>query len=229
MLDLSDFAKMTNSDSEEEDNKKENTIKEVEQVFEEKLIEVHEEKIKIREFAYSNTNAGVVWPSTYTLIDYLLAHQDKFRNKKIIELGSATGVLSIFLNKKGYNVTSSDYNADEITENIKFNKSLNNIEFKHIPLILLTLIYLKDTWGDTFKEEDKDFDIVIASDILLYVQYFEKLIITLKQLMDNKKDSFMLMAYGRKLYDSKKFFVLLTENDFEYELVGSKTWIIKKK
>ncbi|KAN0026825.1 hypothetical protein ACTFIV_007816 [Dictyostelium citrinum] len=217
MLDLSDFAKMTNSDSEDEDNKKENIT--VEQIFEEKLIEVHEESIKIREFAYSNTNAGVIWPSTYTLIDYLLAHQELFKNKRIIELGSATGVLSIFLNKKGYNVTSSDYNADEITENINFNKSLNNIEFKHIP----------HTWGDTFKEEDKDFDIVIASDILLYVQYFEKLMITLKQLMDNKKDSFMLMAYGRKLYDSKKFFVLLEQNDFEYELVGSKTWIIKKK
>ncbi|EAL71788.1 hypothetical protein DDB_G0271316 [Dictyostelium discoideum AX4] len=217
MLDLSDFAKMTNSDSEDEDNKKENII--TEQVFEEKLIEVHGEKIKIREFAYSNTNAGVIWPSTYTLIDYLLLNQERFKNKKIIELGSATGVLSIFLNKKGYNVTSSDYNADEITENINFNKSLNNIEFKHIP----------HTWGDTFKEEDKDFEIVIASDILLYVQYFEKLMITLRQLMDNKKDSFMLMAYGRKLYDSKKFFVLLEENDFEYELVGSKTWIIKKK
>ncbi|KAN0025437.1 hypothetical protein ACTFIU_003698 [Dictyostelium citrinum] len=217
MLDLSDFAKMTNSDSEDEDNKKENIT--VEQIFEEKLIEVHEESIKIREFAYSNTNAGVIWPSTYTLIDYLLAHQELFKNKRIIELGSATGVLSIFLNKKGYNVTSSDYNADEITENINFNKSLNNIEFKHIP----------HTWGDTFKEEDKDFDIVIASDILLYVQYFEKLMITLKQLMDNKKDGFMLMAYGRKLYDSKKFFVLLEQNDFEYELVGSKTWIIKKK
>ncbi|KAM9997060.1 hypothetical protein ACTFIZ_002019 [Dictyostelium cf. discoideum] len=218
MLDLSDFAKMTNSDSEDEDNKKENILT-VEQVFEEKLIEVHGEKIKIREFAYSNTNAGVIWPSTYTLIDYLLSNQERFKNKKIIELGSATGVLSIFLNKKGYNVTSSDYNADEITENINFNKSLNNIEFKHIP----------HTWGDTFKEEDKDFEIVIASDILLYVQYFEKLMITLRQLMDNKKDSFMLMAYGRKLYDSKKFFVLLEENDFQYELVGSKTWIIKKK
>ncbi|KAM9969104.1 hypothetical protein ACTFIW_003388 [Dictyostelium discoideum] len=217
MLDLSDFAKMTNSDSEDEENKKENII--TEQVFEEKLIEVHGEKIKIREFAYSNTNAGIIWPSTYTLIDYLLLNQERFKNKKIIELGSATGVLSIFLNKKGYNVTSSDYNADEITENINFNKSLNNIEFKHIP----------HTWGDTFKEEDKDFEIVIASDILLYVQYFEKLMITLRQLMDNKKDSFMLMAYGRKLYDSKKFFVLLEENDFEYELVGSKTWIIKKK
>ncbi|EGC40004.1 hypothetical protein DICPUDRAFT_147171 [Dictyostelium purpureum] len=219
MFDLSDFAKMTNSDSEDENENNKNENKEIEQVFEEKTLEIYDKTIKIREFHFSTTNAGYIWPSTYTIIDYILAHKEKFENKKIIELGSATGILSIFLNAKGFDVTSSDYNNPEISENIEYNKSLNNINFRHIP----------HTWGDTFEENDKNFDIVIASDILLYVMYFEKLMLTLRQLMDNKENSFMLMAYGRKLYDSKKFFVLLEENDFEYELVGSKMWIIKKK
>ncbi|EFA76918.1 putative methyltransferase [Heterostelium album PN500] len=213
MFDLSDFAKLTNSDSEDESDKLTN-----EQQYEEKQINVHDEILTIREFHFSTTNAGYVWPSTFFIIDYILKHSELFKDKRIIELGSGTGILSLFLKKKGFNVTSSDIDEKDVTENNQYNQNLNNVNYDHIP----------HTWGEKFPEDLNNFDIVIASDIILYVAYFEKLMITLRQLMDNKPGAFMLMSYKRKLYNSKRFFVLLTENDFEYEMVESKTWIIRK-
>ncbi|GAM16851.1 hypothetical protein SAMD00019534_000260, partial [Acytostelium subglobosum LB1] len=179
MFDLSDFAKMTNSDSEDEQQSKDVSVA---QQYEEKMIPIRDEELTIREFHFSATNAGYVWPSTFFIIDYMLEHQQMFTNKRIIEIGSGTGILSLFL-----------------------------------------------TWGDKFPEDRNNFDVVIASDIILYVAYFEKLMITLRQLMDHRPDSFMIMAYKRKLYNSKNFFVLLTDNGFEFESIGSKMWIIRKK
>eukprot|EP01133_Synstelium_polycarpum_P002533 gene2533-2901_t len=220
MYDLSDFAQMTRSDSDSDNETgNNNSGNNVEQVYEQKTISIHEEELVIREFHFSTTNAGYVWPSTFYLIDYILEHRDLFANKKVIELGSGTGILSLYLKKKGIDITSSDIDNPEVSENIIYNQSLNNIQFNHIP----------HTWGDEFPKEDNDFDVVIASDIILYVSYFEKLMVTLRQLMDHKKDSFMIMAYKRKLYDSKKFFILLSENGFEFEIIGSKMWKIQKK
>ncbi|KAF2071759.1 hypothetical protein CYY_006925 [Polysphondylium violaceum] len=215
LFDLSDFAKMTNSDS---DSDNENSKNNNDQVFDEKTVEINQKSIKIREFHYSTTNAGYIWPATFTMADYISKNIQVFNNKKIIELGSATGILSIYLKQIGLNVTASDYNDPEIQENIEYNSKLNDIHFNYIP----------HSWGEEFPKEKNDFDIVIASDILLYVSHFDKLISTLKQLMDERKDSFLLISYKRKMSNVRIFFDLMMKNGFQYETVGQRIWILRK-
>ncbi|KYQ90114.1 superoxide-generating NADPH oxidase flavocytochrome [Tieghemostelium lacteum] len=213
-LNLSDFTKLTNTDSEDENNIKED--ENVQQVYVDKDISYRNKIVKIREFQYSSTNAGIVWPSAYCMIDYILDNKDKFKDKKILELGSATGYTAIFLKSEGLDITSSDIDNQEITDNILHNQSLNQISFPHIP----------HTWGTEFPNDNNNFDVIIGSDIIIYVAYLEKLVATLVQIM--KPHSIMIMTYKRKIYASQKFFTLLESNGFQYETIGNKTWLIKR-
>jgi hypothetical protein len=104
---------------------------------------------------------------------------------------SGTGALAIFLRKTyGVDITTSDYDDKDIEENIAHNCRVNNLDLlphirrkKTTNLSILvnstlyaplergklrfdTLLY-SDTWGDPFPVLRPDWNMVIASDILL--------------------------------------------------------------
>eukprot|EP01035_Chromulina_nebulosa_P030356 gene30356-40338_t len=82
-------------------------------------------RIKVTQSAYHPTNANKVWPGTYILVDYMLANWMRlFESNKVtpivsstLELGAATGALSIFLKMKGVDVLTSDYDDGGQIEN----------------------------------------------------------------------------------------------------------------
>lgn len=46
-------------------------------------------------------NANKVWPGTFILADFMSKHEGRYKGKgRILELGAATGALSIFLRLK---------------------------------------------------------------------------------------------------------------------------------
>ncbi|GMY25495.1 EEF1A lysine methyltransferase 3 isoform X3 [Fagus crenata] len=74
-----------------------------------------------------------------------------------------TGALAIYLQKLFcLDITTSDYDDQEIEENIAHNCRANGIT----PI----LPHVKHTWGDTFPAADPDWDLIIASDILLWLK-----------------------------------------------------------
>lgn len=95
-------------------------------------------------------------------------------------IGSGTGALAIFLQRLlNLNITTSDYDDQEIEENIAHNCRVNGIT----PV----LPHIKHTWGDNFPTSDPDWDLIIASDILLYVKQYPNLIKTLLFLLKSYK------------------------------------------
>lgn len=115
----------------------------------------------IREFSFHQLNANLLWPGTFAFAEWLVQHRSCIEGRRAIELGSGTGALAIFL-QKSYNldITTSDYDDQEIEKNIAHNCRENEI-----PVIP----HIKHTWGDKFPNSDPDWDLIIASDILLYV------------------------------------------------------------
>ncbi|PKI34515.1 hypothetical protein CRG98_045052 [Punica granatum] len=117
-------------------------------------------ELVIREFSFHQLNANLLWPGTFAFAVWLVQDQFCLQGRRCIELGSGTGALAIFLRKSfNLDITTSDYDDSEIEENIAYNCRVNGIS--------PALPHIKHSWGDTFPEADPDWDLIIASDILL--------------------------------------------------------------
>ncbi|KAG1337708.1 protein N-terminal and lysine N-methyltransferase efm7 [Cocos nucifera] len=135
----------------------------------------------IREFSFHQLNANLLWPGTFAFSEWLFQNQSLLCGRHILELGSGTGALAIFLKRSfGVDITTSDFDDKEIEENIAHNCRANE---------LAVLPHIRYTWGEMFPTSEPDWDLIIASDILLYVKQYSNLIKTL---------SFLLEAYKRK-------------------------------
>lgn len=136
--------------------------------------------LNIREYSFHHLNANLLWPGTFAFAEWLSQHRFCLGGRKILELGSGTGALAIFLRKSfQLDITTSDYDDMEIEENIAHNCGANGIS----PV----LPHIKHSWGDPFPTVDPDWDLVIASDILLYVKQYKNLIKTLSFLLKSCK------------------------------------------
>ncbi|XP_048127151.1 uncharacterized protein LOC115745754 isoform X4 [Rhodamnia argentea] len=82
----------------------------------------------IREFSFHQLNANLLWPGTFAFAEWLVQHRTWIEGRRIIELGSGTGALAIFLQKSfSLDITTSDYDDLEIEENIAHNCKINGI------------------------------------------------------------------------------------------------------
>ncbi|KAH8505977.1 hypothetical protein H0E87_012987 [Populus deltoides] len=159
-------------------------------------------ELLIREFSFHKLNANLLWPGTFAFAEWLVQNRSLVEGRHCIELGSGTGALAIFLRKSFHlDITTSDYNDQEIEENIAHNCRVNGVTpvLPHIRryqvgvIIHMVTFFLcddyerHDSWGDTFPAADPDWDLVIASDILLYVKQYPNLIKTLSFLLKSYK------------------------------------------
>ncbi|KAA8517409.1 hypothetical protein F0562_017702 [Nyssa sinensis] len=140
-------------------------------------------ELLIREFSFHELNANLLWPGTFAFAEWLVQHRLWIEGRHTIELGSGTGALAIFLRKSfQLDVTTSDHDDQEIEENIAHNCRVNGVT----PI----LSHIRHSWGNAFPSADPDWDLVIASDILLYVKQYANLIKTL---------CFLLKCYKPKI------------------------------
>ncbi|XP_042491532.1 EEF1A lysine methyltransferase 3 isoform X2 [Macadamia integrifolia] len=150
------------------------------QSYEERSHEFPGMDLLIREFSFHQLNANLLWPGTFAFAEWLLQNCSWLEGRRIIELGSGTGALAIFLQKSlGVDITTSDFDDEEVEENIAHNCRINGIT----PV----LPHIRYTWGDKFPKTEPDWDLVIASDILLYVKQYPNLIKTLSFLLNSYK------------------------------------------
>ncbi|KAL8504809.1 hypothetical protein ACS0TY_016122 [Phlomoides rotata] len=142
-------------------------------------------ELLIREFSFHQLNANLLWPGTFAFAEWLVQHRTWIEGRRVLELGSGTGALAIFLRKSfQLDITTSDYDDAEIEENIAHNCQINGVT----PV----LPHIRHSWGDVFPITDPDWDLIIASDILLYVKQYAHLI---------KSLSFLLKSYKPKASD----------------------------
>ncbi|KAK9289477.1 hypothetical protein L1049_007632 [Liquidambar formosana] len=201
----------------------------------------------IREFSFHQLNANLLWPGTFSFAEWLVQHRSWIEGRRCIELGSGTGALAIFLRKSfQLDITTSDYNDQEIEENIAHNCRVNGIN--------PALPHIKHSWGDTFPTADPEWDLVIASDILLYVKEYANLIKSLCFLLksykpkENKAASLMeneqncgthmalpspafLMSWRRRIgkEDESLFFSGCENAGLEVQHIGCRVFFIKPR
>ncbi|XP_015868072.1 protein N-terminal and lysine N-methyltransferase EFM7 isoform X1 [Ziziphus jujuba] len=150
------------------------------QSYVERKHEFPQMELFIREFSFHELNANLLWPGTFAFAEWLVQNRHWIEGRRCIELGSGTGALAIFLRRSfDLDITTSDYDDQEIEENIYHNCRVNGIT----PI----LPHIKHTWGDRFPITDPDWDLIIASDILLYVKQYTNLIKTLSFLLKSYK------------------------------------------
>lgn len=85
-------------------------------------------ELVIREFSFHQVNANLLWPGTFAFVEWLVQQRLNLQGRRIIELGSGTGALAIFLSKLyQVDITTSDYDDQEIEDNIAHNCTINGI------------------------------------------------------------------------------------------------------
>ncbi|XP_017248516.1 uncharacterized protein LOC108219533 isoform X2 [Daucus carota subsp. sativus] len=111
-------------------------------------------ELLIREFTFHQLNANLLWPGSFAFAEWLVQHKSWIEGKRIIELGSGTGGLAIFLWKLfQIDITTSDYDDSEIEDNIAHNCKVNGVNpvlphIKHVKQynnLIKTLLFLLQT------------------------------------------------------------------------------------
>ncbi|GMH10215.1 hypothetical protein Nepgr_012056 [Nepenthes gracilis] len=195
----------------------------------------------IREFSFHQLNANLLWPGSFAFAEWLVQHKSWIEGRRVLELGSGTGALAIFLRKSlQLDITTSDYDDQEIEENISYNCQINGI----VP----ALPHIRHSWGNTLLANyDPNWDLVIASDILLYVKQYLNLIKTISFLLKSFKSKWssgisseyeesvglpcpaFLMCWRRRIGkgDELIFFKGCEDNGLKVQHLGSRIYCIK--
>ncbi|KAM3933570.1 protein-lysine methyltransferase METTL21C-like [Leptodactylus fuscus] len=122
---------------------------------------------------------GVIWPAAKALCYFLEENRDEFnlKNKKMLEIGSGTGLVSIVACILGAHVVATD--LPEILGNLRFNLSRNTKgRCLHYPEVR------ELTWGHdlqrNFLNTSCVFDYILAADVVYHHTCLDKLLETMK-------------------------------------------------
>jgi ETFB lysine methyltransferase len=151
-----------------------------------------------------------VWPSARAFTEYILKNPGEFKNKNTLELGCGIGLVGIAATIAGANVTFSDYEK----EAINFTKNNYFLNFREqVETILLD-------WRNP--KHDKQYEIIIATDILYEERFLEPVYKTLQKLLLEKgtvyiaepdrtiaKPFFEMMKNGFELVNKKSINIIL--------------------
>ncbi|XP_062983526.1 protein-lysine methyltransferase METTL21C [Elgaria multicarinata webbii] len=124
---------------------------------------------------------AVVWPGALALCQYLESNQQEvnLKDKKVLEIGAGTGLVSIVASMLGAFVTATD--LPEVLVNLEFNISKNtrNIDV-HKPEVR------KLVWGENLNEDfpksTHHYDFIVATDVVYHHTALDPLLVTMAHL-----------------------------------------------
>ncbi|KAM7127195.1 protein-lysine methyltransferase METTL21C [Ciconia maguari] len=121
---------------------------------------------------------AVVWPGALALSQYLESNQEQFnlKDKKVLEIGAGTGLVSIVACILGAYVTATD--LPEVLENLSYNISRNTQNKNmHKPEVR------KLVWGEGLNEDfpasTYHYDFILATDVVYYHAALDPLLATM--------------------------------------------------
>ncbi|XP_050837797.1 protein-lysine methyltransferase METTL21C [Serinus canaria] len=121
---------------------------------------------------------AVVWPGALALSQYLESNQEQFnlKDKKVLEIGAGTGLLSIVACILGAHVTATD--LPEVLENLSYNISRNTQNLNmHKPEVR------KLVWGEGLNEDfpmsTYHYDFILATDVVYHHGALDPLLATM--------------------------------------------------
>ncbi|MBL0032794.1 MAG: methyltransferase [Bacteroidetes bacterium] len=177
---------------------------------------------------------GVFHPRFFSSTSFMLEFLEfmNFSKKKVIEIGSGSGLISIVAAKEGANVTAVDICPLAI-ENTKLNVSLNSEIINDYPGSVE--VFESDLFGNV---KTGVFDILIVnppfypgvarkpSDHAWYAgkdfEYFQKLFVQCKEHMDSSSEMYMVLSEDCNF---TKIFGLAKENSLTIKAVSVKQFL----
>ena len=167
------------------------------------------------------------WESAICLAEYCYDHMfNQFKNKRIVEIGSGTGIVGVQLCALGGNVTLTD--REEYLELINYNINKNQD-------VLTGKAQAKTLfWGDEFDESDdcfRNLDFVIVANCVYHSIELDELIKTICNLCPENSRTCLLCCYElrndgiRKLVN--EFHEKLIEKNFSIQYIDQKDLRVK--
>ncbi|XP_026456252.1 calmodulin-lysine N-methyltransferase-like isoform X2 [Papaver somniferum] len=166
---------------------------------------------------YNIDNTGLVcnWPSEDVLAYFCLSHADKFRSKRIIELGAGYGLagLVIAAATDASEVVISDGNP-QVVNYIQRNINANSAAFADTKVKSMIL-----HWNQEQVPEVLDtFDIIVASDCTFFKEFHEGLAKTVRALLRSSKDSEAIFLSPKRGNSLDKFLEKVNEIGMHYSI-----------
>ena len=167
------------------------------------------------------------WEAAICLAEYCYDHMfNQFKNKRIVEIGSGTGIVGLQLAALGGNVTLTD--REEYLELINYNIKKNQD-------VLTGTAQAKTLfWGDELNEKDDYFqnlDFVIVANCVYHSIELDELIKTICYLCPENSHTYLLCCYElrndgiRQLVN--EFHEKLIEKKFSVEHIDQKDFRVK--
>jgi predicted nicotinamide N-methyase len=216
---------------------------ELDPCYETQEVVLASETLRVRQYAWHSHNANRVWPGTFNLADYLFEKDNdgNYRHSwgRVLELGTATGLLAIRLalasrNEETSDVVTSIVTSDvddeqgDVEQNVRYNFELNGFSVGDIP------VHVPHTWGTGWNACAQqrglihvDFDTIVASDILLYISAYAALVDTLEELM--LPQTKFVMSWNRRMKESQEFFERMERAGFSCRHEGKCVYTFQRK
>uniref|UniRef100_A0A4W3K1V1 Protein-lysine methyltransferase METTL21B-like n=2 Tax=Callorhinchus milii TaxID=7868 RepID=A0A4W3K1V1_CALMI len=155
--------------------------------------------------------SALVWDAGIVLCHYFEEENLQFHGKRVIELGSGTGIVGILAVLLGGNVTLTD--RPSVLKQMQHNVSVN------IPSELAARATISPfSWGIDERDYPSDYDIVLGSDIVYNRSTFPTLLNTLKYL-SNAETVTYLSSEMRKDLRAAQFYLEVLPQHFNCNLV----------
>jgi len=150
----------------------------------------------IKEFFTTKSQNIFTWPASYLLACYVAANGSLFNNKRIVEIGSGTGLPSIvaalFAQASQCILTERD-NEPRVLKNLNDIITMNNVDTicRTMPL----------SWGpisDANKLKYLECDYIFAADVFYSTEDFNNIFLTVASIMTMNNNTIFLTTYQER-------------------------------
>ncbi|XP_074661716.1 protein N-lysine methyltransferase METTL21A-like [Tubulanus polymorphus] len=125
--------------------------------------------------------AGVVWDAATVLSDFLQGKAELVKGKKVLEIGAGTGLVGLYSNVLGAEVTITD--RQEVLDHIR-----NVVKHNELDNSRLTVAELD--WTKNYPEFGT-FDVIVGADVIYIESLFQDLLKTLTNLSNSETVVFL--------------------------------------
>lgn len=184
---------------------------------------------KPRSYSYKditiNVPTGVFHPGFFFSTKFILEFLDRqdLDNKKLLELGSGSGLVSVFAARKGARVIGSDINTKAVSathENAKNNEvmveAICSDLFEEIPLMPFDWIIVNPPYYPADPKTEEEYAWYCGADH----QYFKKLFSSLEHYTHDESKVLIILS---DVCDIQKILAMASDNNFMLEKIAQRS------